>query len=90
MYLDNSRKATLARLDKQLLDMGIDTPTKRRIWKARDRILKTARDKKLAEMRERLTKATFDNNKYEMWKITCQIKDYMGEEIPVDIYEGKV
>ena len=42
--------------------------------------MKQIKDPKISKLRERLVKATYDENKYEIWKISAQIKDYLKED----------
>ena len=46
-----------------------------------DKILAQLKDPHLAKLRERLTRAYFAEDKLETWKLTNQIKDYLGEEL---------
>jgi len=87
MYIDSSRIRTMARIQSDLDDPTTPMWRKKKAYRLKTKIQKELKDPTLARMRERLTIAASNNDKYEMWKLTCQIKDYMKEEIPVDIYE---
>lgn len=87
MFIDTARIRTIARLNAELSDPSVPMSTKRKAHRLKAKLQKQMKDKKLATMRERLTMAVTANDKYETWKLTCQIKDYLKEEIPVDIYE---
>jgi hypothetical protein len=77
----------MARIQHELDDPRVDIVTKRKAFRLKSKLQVELKDERLAKMRERLTKAVSANDKYETWKLTCQIKDYMHEEIPTDIYE---
>ena len=87
MFIDTSRIRTIARINAELSDPSVPMSTKRKAHKLKTKLQEQMKDRKLSIMRERLTKAVSSNDKYETWKLTCQIKDYLKEEIPVDIYE---
>ena len=87
MYIDSSRIRTYARIKSELYDPRVPMREKRKAHKLLQNLQKQMKDQKLGLMRERLQKAVNHDDKYEIWKITCQIKDYMNEDIPVDIYE---
>lgn len=80
MIVDSGRKFDLIRIDRQMNDLSIPLSLRRKAFKAKKQILKQIHDKKLAKMRERLILASKHDDKWEMWKITNQIKDYMKEE----------
>jgi hypothetical protein len=77
----------MARIQYELDSPKVDIVTKRKAFRLKSKLQVEMKDPILAKMRERLTKAVSANDKYETWKLTCQIKDYMHEEIPTDIYE---
>lgn len=87
MFIDSSRIMTMTRLQRELNDPKVPMETKRKAFKLKSKLQKEMKDPILASMRERLFLAVRTEDKYEVWKITCQIKDYMKEDIPVDIYE---
>ena len=87
MFIDTSRIRTMARIQYELDSPKVDMVTKRKAFRLKSKLQREMKDPTLATMRERLTKAVSNDDKYEIWKITCQIKDYMKEEIPTDIYE---
>lgn len=87
MYIDSSRIQTMRRLQHELDDPRVTMDVKRKAYRLKCKIQKELKDPKLATLRERLTIAVRRNDKRETWKLTCQIKDYMKEDIPVDIYE---
>ena len=76
----------MARINYELNDPKTPMATKRKAHRLKAKLQKEMKDPILATMRERLTKAASADDKLEIWKITCQIKEYMKEEIPVDIY----
>jgi hypothetical protein len=86
MYVDSAREADLRELKAVRDDPAQPMSDRRRASKAFDKILSQLKDPKLAAMRERLMKATYAADLPETWKITNQIKDYLGEEIFI---EGK-
>jgi hypothetical protein len=53
---------------------------RKRAYKVFSKIQAQLKDKKLMHMRERLRRALYAEDKHETWKITNQIKDYLGEE----------
>lgn len=87
MWIDSSRIRTIARLNQDLHDPSVPMSTKRKAHKLKQTLQKQMKDRQLSRMRERLNMASAANDRYEMWKLTCQIKDYLKEEVPVDIYE---
>lgn len=87
MYVDSSRLKTLTRIHKDLHDFNTPMQIKRNAHRLRAQIQKDVHDHKLSKLREQLARAVTASDKYETWKLTCQIKDHMGEEIPTDIYE---
>lgn len=87
MFIDTARIRTIARINAELSDPSVPMSTKRKAHKLKVTLQKQMKDKRLAIMRERLTMAVNADDKYETWKLTCQIKDYLKEEIPTDIYE---
>lgn len=89
MYLDSSRIKDLSQL-KEWMDDPVNHSRARREMYGRTfrKILRDAKDEKLGKLRERLTRATFAEDKYEMWKLTNLIKDHMKEE-RVDDFHGR-
>ncbi len=87
MYLDSSRIKTMARIHKDLHDPEAPMNIKRQAHRLRAQIQRDVKDQKLSKLREQLSRAVSANDKFSIWQLTCQIKDYMGEEIPTDIYE---
>lgn len=87
MWIDSSRIRTMQRLQRELDDPRVTMDVKRKAHRLKSKIQKELKDPKLAALRERLTLAVKYNDKLNTWKLTCQIKDYMKEDIPVDIYE---
>lgn len=86
MYIDSSRIRLINKLQNDLRDVKIPMWQKKKAQRLITKVQKELKDKHLAEMRERLVRAVRADDKYETWKITCQIKDYMHEEIPHDIW----
>lgn len=80
MYIDSSRLLDLRKIDSLLKDVSQPLYRKKRFAETRAKILRQLKDPKLAVLRERLVRATLAEDKYEAWKISCQIKDYMKEE----------
>ena len=87
MYIDSSRIRDIEQLKGWMNDPKFSTARKRMFHHTYKKIQSQLHDKTLASKRERLIKATKAEDTFEMWKITNQIKDYMKEEIPTDIYE---
>jgi hypothetical protein len=87
MFIDTSRIRTMQRIQRELDDPKVPLHTKKKAFRLKSKIQHELKDPILANMRERLTRAVSAGDKYETWKLTCQIKDYMKEEIPTDIYE---
>jgi hypothetical protein len=73
------------RIQRELDDPKVPMATKRKAHKLKNKLQREMKDPILATMRERLTKAAGADDKLAVWKFTCQIKEYMHEEIPVDI-----
>lgn len=80
MYADESRIKDLAHLKDILKDLSVPMAQKKKYRLTITRIHKQLYDKQLALMRERLKKAHIASDRLEIWKISNQIKDYMGEE----------
>jgi hypothetical protein len=87
MYIDSSRIRTMARIQYELNTPSVPMATKRKAFRLKQKLQSEMKDPILAKLREQLTKAVNANDKYETWKLTCQIKDHLNEEIPIDIYE---
>ena len=88
MFVDSSRLKDLAQLKAWMEDWQNHSLARRRMYKRTyDKIMSQLHDEKLAALRERLTKATFAEDKAEMWKLTNQIKDYCKEERVVEWHE---
>lgn len=85
MYVDSSRLKTLARIHKDLHDPEAPMNIKRQAHRLRAQIQRDVKNKKLSKLREQLSRAVSASDKYRTWQLTCQIKDHMGEEIPIDI-----
>jgi hypothetical protein len=45
-----------------------------------NKIIKQIKDPKVSKLRERLVKATYAEDKREIWKISALIKDYLKED----------
>jgi hypothetical protein len=80
MYIDSAREKDLYMLNRKLNDPTIPVADKRRYNVAHKKIMVQLKDRKLSQLRERLTRAYFAEDKLETWKITNQIKDYLGEQ----------
>lgn len=85
MYIDSSRRRTLMQITKALRDPLYPPEQKRKADRIRAGFQQDAKDAKFARLREQLDRAAASNDKLAMWKLTCQIKDYKGEEVPVDM-----
>lgn len=81
MYIDSSRIQDLLELKEDMADESIPLGERRKAYRAYCEIQAQLKDKKLAAMRERLAKAQDVSDRYEVWKIRNQIKDYLGEEL---------
>lgn len=80
MFIDSSRQHDLQRIDRMTKDLSVPLYLRRKAYASKKQILKQLHDKKLVRMRERLIAAGRVNDKWEMYKITNQIKDYLHEE----------
>lgn len=80
MYADSGRLADLKDMMDEMNDISRPMINRRFAYKAYKAIMRQLKDKQLAHMRERLIKASDKMDRYEVWKIRNQIKDYMGEE----------
>jgi hypothetical protein len=87
MFTDTSRLKDLYQLKAWMSDPKHSPARRKMFFETYKKIQSQLHDRKLATLRERLTKATIAEDKYEMWKITNQIKDYMGEELIGQKYE---
>ena len=87
MYTDSSRIKDLEQIKGWLADPKKSIARKQMLHRTYKKIQAQLHDKKLANMRERLVKASQANDSYELWKITNQIKDYSGEELVGQKYE---
>ena len=87
MYIDSSRIRDLIQLKEWMNDPTMSIPRKQMFKRTYDKIISQLNDRKLAQMRERLTKATFAEDKVDMWKITNQIKDYSKEERVAEFHD---
>lgn len=84
MYIDSSRQAVLARLDREMNDPSKPNFHRRKAWKAKQRIISQLKDRRITRERERLIKAYANNDQYEAWKITNVIKNLNKEELVED------
>lgn len=80
MYIDSGRLALIHRLNAEINDDSKPMVERQKAYRLKSKIQAQLKDKTLATMRERLMKAGRANDEWEMWKITNQIKDYLGEE----------
>ncbi len=87
MYVDSSRAKDLSLLKEWMEDPKYTPARRKMFFRTYHKIQTQLHDKKLSAMRERLIKATIDENKVEMWKITNQIKSYAKEELIGQQYE---
>jgi hypothetical protein len=87
MFTDSSRIKDLEQIKGWLADPKFSKPRRQMFLDTYKKIQSQLHDKKLANMRERLVKATKAEDKVEMWKITNQIKDYSKEELVGQRYE---
>lgn len=78
--MDQSRIKDLMMLKKVMQDP--DRPLKGRkvAYISYNKIIKQIKDPKLSKLRERLVKATYAEDKREIWKISATIKDYLKED----------
>ena len=81
MYIDSSRIQDLAELKDEMDDPNAPLINRKLAAKTYKKIMAQIHDATLAAMRERLTKASDNKDRYEVWKIRNQIKDYLGEEL---------
>jgi hypothetical protein len=75
------RYTTLQKLDRDLKRPDLGKYTKQRIKRARDGIVEQLKDKKLNKLREELIRATRANDREEIWKITCRIREHEGKPL---------
>jgi hypothetical protein len=87
MYVDSSRIKDLIQLKAWMEDPKFSKARREMFHQTYKKIQSQLHDRKLAQMRERLVRATIAENKLEMWKITNQIKDYSKEELIGQQYE---
>lgn len=87
MYTDSSRIHDLRQLKGWMNDSKYSKARRKMFSETYKKIQTQLHDKKLANMRERLIKATKAEDKLEMWKITNQIKSYAKEELIGQKYE---
>lgn len=80
MYVDKARILDLMELKKDMNDYTLTPFARQRAYETYRKIISQLNDKKLASMRERLHKASDAKDRYEVWKIRNQIKDYLKEE----------
>lgn len=78
--MDSGRQVDLLKIDRILNDPSKELRYKRAASRAKAKILAQLKDERLTRLRERLMKASRADDEWEMWKITNQIKDYLGEE----------
>ncbi|HJP81446.1 MAG TPA: hypothetical protein VJ841_03580 [Candidatus Saccharimonadales bacterium] len=76
------------RKDLEHAESVINDPSKpfwsrRRAHRAKVDIMRQLQDKKLRGLRSQLIKAALANDDLGQWKIAAQIKEYLGEPIPV-------
>jgi len=87
MYTDSSRIKDLYQLKVWMNDSKFSMARRKMFADTYKKIQSQLHNQKLANMRERLVKATKAENKVEMWKITNQIKSYVKEELIGQRYE---
>lgn len=78
--MDSGRQVDLLRIAQKIADKNTPTRMKLAYARTREKIVDQMRDRTLGHLRERMMKASRDNNQWEMWKISCLIKDHVGEE----------
>lgn len=80
MYVDKARILDLEELKEDFENPRLTAETRKQAFRAWKKIMNQVKDPQLAEMRERLHLAGDAKDRYEVWKIRNQIKDYLGEE----------
>lgn len=78
--MDSGREVDLIRINNVLKDPTRSKLLKQIAMRTRSKIINQLKDRQLTRMRDRLMQASYANDEWEMWKITNQIKDYLGEE----------
>lgn len=79
-YLDSGRQVDLLRIDQRINDKNSPPMMVRGYQRTKAKVLKQLKDKKLAQLRERMMSASRHNDQWEMWKISCLIQDHTGQE----------
>lgn len=77
---DHGRHGELTKLNKQRNDFNETHVTRAAADKAHAKIVRQMKDKKLMGMRERLIRAAQAADRYEVAKITAQMKDHTKED----------
>jgi hypothetical protein len=80
MFVDSSRIKDLEYIQKILDDPKHPQYRKERYARTREKILSQLKDPELAQLRERLVRATIAEDKVEIQKIQLQIKAHTKEE----------
>lgn len=79
--MDGTRESTLYYLAGVFKDPKKSKGARQNAYRNFCKIREQMKDKHLKDMRLRLVKAAQADDKYEMWKIECQIRDYLKEPI---------
>lgn len=81
MYIDASRLKDLEMLKTLMEDYTKPMKARQVASRTHDKIMREIKDPVVSKLRERLVKATYAEDKKEIWKISNQIRAHLKEEM---------